>query len=133
MPNLAAITIKKHDGTTDITYTGKQPSAGDGAPAVWRSDTVGSAISHQPELRLTAREGGKGSKRALRGTYVYPQISTNSTTGVTSVIDKAMASVDVTFPKGMASVDVQEFAFQFTNLLASALVKECFAEGVSAT
>lgn len=133
MPAIANIVIKKANGTTDITYVAKSPSAGDGVPAVWRSDTVGFAIAHQPEFRLAAREASKGLKRALRGTYVYPQIATNSTTGVTSVIDRAMASVDVTLPKGMASTDVSEFAYQFANLVASALIKSCLAEGSSAT
>jgi hypothetical protein len=133
MPALANITIKKANGTTDIVYTGKSPSAGDGVPAIWRSDTVGFAVAHQPEFRLTAREASKGLKRAMRVTYVYPQIATNSTTGVTSVIDKAMASADVTLPKGMATADVAEFAYQWANLVASSLIKQCLADGVSAT
>lgn len=133
MPAIANITIKKANGTTDIVYTGKSPSAGDGVPAIWRSDTVGFAVAHQPELRLTAREASKGLKRAMRGTYVYPQIATNSTTGVTSVIDKALFSFDGVLPKGMATADVNECAHQFANLLASALIKQCLADGVSAT
>lgn len=133
MPAIANITIKKANGTTDITYAAKSPSAGDGVPAVWRSDTVGFAQAHQPEFRLAAREASKGLKRALRSTYVYPQIATNSTTGVTSVIDKAVFSFDATIPKGMAAADVSEAAYQFANIVASALVKQCLADGVSAT
>jgi hypothetical protein len=133
MPNLANITIKKSNGTTDIVYSGKIPSSGDGAPAVWRSETVGSAMSHQPELRLAAREAGKGSKRAIRATYVYPQIATNTTTGVTSVIDRAFGSLDFTLPKGMPTADALEAAHQFLNLASAALIKQCVAEGTSAS
>jgi len=133
MPTLANITVKKNDGTTDIIYVAKSPSGGDGIPAIWRADAVGSAASHAPELRLTSREAAKGMKRALRATFVYPQIATNSTTGVTSVVEKAMASADWTLPKGMSSVDVNEFASQFANLIYATLLKDCAKTGYSAT
>lgn len=133
MPAIANITVKKNDGTTDIIYTGVSPSSGDGVPAVWKSQTVGSAQAHQPELRLLSRDGGKGSKRAMRATYVYPQIATNSTTGITSVIDKAAADINWSVPKSMAQADVNEFASQLANLIVSALVKQCVKDGYSAT
>lgn len=133
MPSLANITIKKNDGTTDILYTGVCPSSGDGVPAIWKSQTVGSAQAHQPEFRLSSRDGAKSQKRNLRATYVYPQISTNSTTGITSVVDRAQADVNWTIPKGMSSVDVNEFASQLANLIVSTLVKQCVQTGYSAT
>lgn len=113
MSSIANITIKKNDGTTDVTYTGVQPSSGDGTPAVWKSQTVGSAPAHQPEFRLTSRESKKGASRALRSTFMYPQIATNSTTGITSVVEKAMASTDWDMPKSMSQADINEFASQY--------------------
>lgn len=133
MPSLANITVKKNDGTTDIVYTGVSPSSGDGVPAIWKSQTVGTAHAHQPELRLSARDALKGTKRALRGTFVYPQISTNSTTAITSVVDKASADINWSIPKGMAQTDVNEFASQLANLIVSTLVKQCVKDGYSAT
>jgi hypothetical protein len=53
MPALADITVKMADGTTNITYTGIVPSAGDKTPAVWRSNSVGGSIGQRPELRAT--------------------------------------------------------------------------------
>lgn len=129
MPALANITVKKNDGTTDITYTGVVPSSGDGTPAVWRSATVGTAPAHQPELRVSAREGGNGKNRVVRVTYQYPQIATNSTTGVTTVIEKAALSVELTVPKNMAQTVIDEFASQGANLLASALLKDVAKSG----
>jgi hypothetical protein len=133
MPALADITVKKNDGTTDITFTGVAPSSGDSSPAVWKSQSVGSAASHQPELRLTSREANNGGKRALRATFVYPQIATNSTTGITSVVNRAMASVDITIPKEMAATDVNEFVSQFSNLVDSTLIVSCMKAGYSAS
>lgn len=133
MPSLADITVKKNDGTTDIVYTGVAPSSGDNTPAVWKSQTIGTAGAHQPEFRLTSREANQGSKRALRSTFVYPQIATDSTTSITSVVNRAMASTDWTMPKDMTATDVNEFVSQYANLLASTLLKSCVKAGYAAS
>lgn len=133
MPAISNITVKKSDGTTNVTYTALQPSSGDATAAIWKSQSVGTAPSHQPELRLTAREASKGVRRALRSTYMYPQIATNTTTGLTAVVDRANASTDWTFPKGMAQADINEFVTQYANLLVSTLVVDCVKAGYSAS
>jgi hypothetical protein len=133
MPSIADITIKKNDGTTDIVYAQQMPASGDGSPAVWRATSVGSAPAHAPEFRLTSREASRGVKRALRSTYVYPQIATNTTTSITSVVDRASADTNWTFPKGMSQADINEFVSQYANLLVSTLVKDCVKVGYSAS
>lgn len=129
MPAIANMTVKKNDNTTDIVYTAVVPSSGDGTPAVWRSQTVGSAASHQPEFRLGSKSGANGAKRVMRTTYVYPQIATNTTTGVTSVIDRATFSCDWQLPLGMAAADINEAVSQFAHILASVLIKDCVKSG----
>lgn len=133
MPSLANITVKKNDGTTDIVWTGISPSSGDGTQAIWRSQTVGTAPAHQPEIRLASREADGGKKRALRAYFLYPMIATDTTTGVTSVIHRELASVDWTIPKDMAQVDINEASSQFVNLLASTLFKDCVKAGFAPT
>lgn len=133
MPAISNITVKKNDGTTDIVYTGVQPSSGDGTAAIWKAQSVGTAPAHQPELRLSSRDASKGAKRALRSTYVYPQIASNTTTGLTTVVDRASADTNWNFPKGMPQADINEFVTQHANLLVSALVKDCAKSGYSAT
>lgn len=133
MPTLANITVKKNDGTTDIVWTGVVPSSGDKSAAVWKSQTVGTASAHQPELRMTGRESGDTRKRLLKVTAKYPQIATNSTTGVTSVVDEASFAADWVVPKGMPASDVNEFASQIGNLIASTLLKQCVKEGYAAS
>lgn len=132
MPNIANIVVKKNDNVTDITYTGQVASSGDGSPAIWKSTSVGTASAHQPEFRLLSREAQKGAKRALRSTFVYPQIATNTTTGVTSVIDRATFSTDWTLSKGMTAADINEAVSQYAALCASALIKQCVQQGYSA-
>lgn len=133
MPTMANIVVKKNDGTTDITYTAVTPSSGDKTPAAWKSQSVGTAPAHQPEFRLASREAGAGKKRALRSTFVYPQIATNTTTSVTSVIDRAMAATDWNIPKDMSQTDINEFVSQYANMLVATLVKDCVKAGYSAT
>lgn len=133
MPSLANITVKKNDGTTDIVYTGVQPSSGDATAAVWQSQTVGTAISHRPELHLVARSADGSRKRALRTTFLYPQIATNTTTGVTSVVERLMASTNWTIPRDMTAADVNEAVAQYANLLASTLIKQCVQSQYSAS
>lgn len=133
MPAIADLTVKKYDGTTNIVYSGVQPSSGDGTPAVWKSQTVGTANAHQPEFRLAAKEGSNGAKRNSRVTFQYPQIATNTTTGVTSVIDRFSADVNVSCPKGMTQSDINEAVAQLTNILATTLIRDCLRQGYAAS
>jgi hypothetical protein len=132
MPSAANITVKKNDDTTDVVYTLKSPSAGENAPAIWRNDTVGTAINHRPELRVSFRQGSDGKSRQGRATFVYPEIATNTTTGVTSVVDKSSFALDFRLSQNMAAASTDECVSQFFNLLDSVLVKDCFKQGVSA-
>jgi len=133
MPAIANITVKKNDDTTDIVWTAVQPSSGDGTPATWKSQTVGTASAHQPEFRLSGRDANKGNSRLMRGTFRYPQIATNSTTGVTSVVGVANATVEFEFPKSMPTSDLNEAVSQCFDLTDAALIKDCFKQGYSAT
>lgn len=133
MPAIADIVVKKNDAVTNITFAAQAPSSGDGVAAVWRSTTVGTSPAHAPEFRLASRDADKGKKRALRATFVYPQISTNSTTGVTTVVQRAMVGIDISFSKDMAQTDINEFVAQAGNLFASTLVQACAKAGYSAS
>jgi len=133
MPQIANITVKKNDGVTDIVYTGVSPASGDNTPAIWKAQGVGTAPAHQPEFRLVARDASKGSKRALRSTFVYPQITTNTTTNITSVVDRALAATDWSVPKGMSQADINEFASQYAALLSASIIKDCIKQGYSAS
>lgn len=132
--NITNLTVKKADGTTDITYTGVSPSSGDGVPAIWKSQTVGNALSHQPELRISARNGGKGGvNRVFRLTFQYPETATNSTTGLTYVVRALPIAMDVPIPKDMPTATVSEALKQFANLLDHADIQAVLLSGYSAT
>lgn len=132
MPQLDDITIKKANGTTDIVYTGVVPSSGEKSPAVWRSLSVGTAQAHKPELLVSSQYNGPRTARRVSIRYAYPTLVTGSD-GRTTVSDRALADVTVTLPQNMADIDIDEFANQFVNLLASNLGRAQIKSGYAAT
>jgi hypothetical protein len=126
MPNLANITVKKFDAITDIVWTGVNAASGLDNPAIFRSNTVGSAVAHKPELRVNVKNNGV--KDRVVATFKYPQIATNSTTGVTSVIGTVDGKFEFTADKATDQTVINEASAQFMNLLASALIKQAAAE-----
>lgn len=132
MPQMANITVKKNDGITDVIYTAVVPSAGDKTPAIWRNNTVGTAISHRPEVRVTSRDNGTNAARRVDVLAVYPTTATGSD-GRINVVDKAILNASFLVPKGMLEADVNEAVSQTLNLLASTLIKDTVKSGYAPT
>lgn len=131
MPAMANITIKKADGTTDVVYTQVNASGGDQRWALWRNNSVGTAPAHRPYLRTASRDTQDGRQREVNTEFKYTQVSTNTTTGVTSVVETAFGKAQFRIPKGMEAAPAKEFAFQFGNLMASAMMKAVLEEGAA--
>jgi len=129
MTVMANIVVKKNDGTTDITWSAMTPSAGNNVPAIWRSQSVGGSAGFRPEFRLTSKDGGDGKTRVLRGTISYPQLATDTTTSLVQVPNRASADINWRLPAEMPATDINEFASQFANLIASVLIKDSVKEG----
>lgn len=132
MPNMAAITVKKNDGTTDIVYTNIQASAGDKIPAVWRSNSVGVSPGTRPEFRLSSQSNGPKTARRLDGTFQYPATAVGSD-GKTNVVDRGILNISGVIPQGMTDADINELCAQGLNLFASALIKQSFQAGYAPT
>lgn len=133
MPQIANLTIKKNDGTTDITYTGVVPSSGEKSPAIWRSLTVGTAAAHQPEFRMTSRANGTSTGRRFDVHAQYPTLVTSPADGRISVADRVVFDLSVLVPLNMATTDVNEAVSQLCNLLSTSLVKDSFKTGFAPT
>lgn len=132
MPTLANITIKKADGTTDITWTGVAASAGDKSPALWRSLTVGSAPAFQPTLRVTSRANGPGTARRVDAEVVYPY-TTTGTDGKTYLAERSMLALSFLLPNGMPTETGNEAAAQAARLIGSPLFIQMLQAGFAAT
>lgn len=132
MPSLANITIKKYDGTTDITFTGVAASAGDKSPAIWRSTTVGVAVAHQPEFRVTSRSNGDNSARRIEGALSYPE-AVLGTDSIYRIAHRALGGFYFVLPLGMTTTVSREAAYQMGNLMAASLTKAMLETGFAAT
>lgn len=128
MPTMAAITVKKNDGTTDQIWTNVQASGGDKSPAIWRNQSVGPAPSFMPEMRMSSRPNGDGSVRRLEGTIDWKQ-SALGTDNITRKVNVGLVKFEVVVPQGMPTADLNEFASQASNLLGSTLFKFCVKDG----
>lgn len=126
MPNIADITVKQADGTTDITYTALNPAGGDGIPAIFRSQSVGTVPGLKPEIRISAK--GKTGSRVMRLTARYPNVKTID--GVPTLVSPGSRfSSEFQLDEKQDQADIDEAAEQFANVQASALVKSCAKTG----
>jgi hypothetical protein len=128
MPTMANMTVKKNDGTTDILYTAVVASGGDKSPAVWRSNTVGTAAGQRPELRVQSRPNGDGTARRVDGSFTYPSLVTGSD-GKINVASRFNLTFSGVVPLGMLDTDLNEASAQSMNLMAQALIKSVFQSG----
>lgn len=125
MPNITNLTVKKADGTTDVTYTALNPAGGDGIPAIFRSQGVGSAPAANPEFRVSSRANKAG--RVLRITAHYPKVTTVS--GAEQVNSGAVFTVEMQVSSSQAASDSAEAAAQFVNLCKTPLLQACLNSG----
>lgn len=129
MPNMADITVKKADGTTDITYTSLTPSSGDRVPAQWRVESLGTVAGNRPTLVVSARYSQDRKARLVEGRVVLPETFTDSTTGIISVRNREMFSFNSVVHLDTSDSVVSELAAQSANLLKSALLQSVIKTG----
>lgn len=133
MPQMANITIKKADGTTDIIYVALTPSSGDRTKAVWRVESMGSVPGNRPLLEISSKASQNGQARIVEGKMSYPETYTDSATGVTAVRLRDVGSFVTTVDQRGTDTTHNEMAAQFGNLICSALVQSIIASGFNAT
>jgi hypothetical protein len=128
MPQMADMTVKKNDGTTDVTYTAVQPAAGDKSPAIWRNESVGTAASHRPTFTCQSRYNGNNTARKIDANLTYPTTYVGAD-GRTYVGDKGLLHMDGTLPVNMDVTSINELVAQAANLLKHALMQSAFKSG----
>lgn len=132
MPQMANITVKKNDGTTDVTFTAVVPSAGDKSPAIWRNNGVGNAPAHRPEYSMASSYNGPKTARKVSIKLMYP-ITATGADGKVNVVDRAWYMGELIVPQTMSDADINELVSQSANLGASTLVKDSLKAGYSPT
>lgn len=130
MPNMSDVTVKKADGTTNITYTGLNPAGGDGIPAIFRSQTVGTTPGFKPEVRVLAR--AKKGERVVRLTARYPNVKTIG--GVETLASQgSKMTLEFQLDESQNQSDIDEASAQFLNFANSTLFKDCTKTGFPPT
>lgn len=131
MPQMASITVKKADGTTDIVYNAVMPSSGDKTPAVWRANEVSTIPKHRPVFSILTKDNGPRTARHVSGVFKFPAVSTVG--GVETQSATVPLSFEGTLPTTIDAAVVKEAVYQFGNLLVAELVRAQLEEGYAAT
>lgn len=133
MSSIANITVKATNGTTDVVYVAKTPSSGDGVPARWRADALGTASAFKPELMMTARDNGQKTARRVDLTFTWVYTYTDTATSLVAVKAKAPATLTFALPVEMPDTQVNEAVDQFFNLINHASIRTAFKEAFAPT
>lgn len=133
MPNMADITVKKADGTTNVTYVKKAPASGDRTYAVWTADAESAIHAHRPELKMSTRSNQNGAKPGRIATVVYKRPVVETVAGVATVVATIPMRMEITLPTNVDSSKVSEGIAQGANLLVSALIQASLNEGFAPT
>lgn len=128
MPQMANITVKKADGTTDVLYTAATPAAGDKSAAVWKNKTVGTTNAQNPSFTCVSADNGTRKARRLRTTFNWPKTRLDSG-GNVIVQGGASGESSHLIPQDMTPAEIAEYVAQYANLLSSALIKSAFNDG----
>lgn len=109
------LTIKKADGTTDVTFTMIAASAGDNSPALYRSVTTGQAPNRQDSLEVAGRWNGNNDVRRVNQklTRCYNVVGTDNVERLTS---RVIVEISVAAPTNVPQSHIDEAVAQSANL-----------------
>jgi hypothetical protein len=131
MPQQIDVTVKKADGTTDITYAKVVPSSGNNSPAIWRSP-VGTAPAFKAEMSVRSAPNAANTVRRVEYNFKFPQVVTAGD-GSESVSNTARFQLTGTIPQSMPQTLIDEAVHQCLNWFAHAHSKSQMSEGYAAS
>lgn len=131
MATIANITVKKADGTTNITYSAVQGAAGDANPARWRSDTANPVRAFRDTLSMVAKPNGPATARRVNLIFSGPVV--RSVSGVDAVVGTIPGELSILIPNNLTDTEVAEKVEQFINLLADTAVRTAIKAGFAPT
>lgn len=127
MPNMANLTVKKADGTTDVTYVALTPSAGDQTPARWSLVAANAVAGLRPVYDLQSRFNAKRDARHLQSTLKYPDVRMIS--GVDTVVGNCLITISGVIPLQVTDTVIAEAVAQAANIFKAALIADSFKAG----
>lgn len=133
MPNMADLTIKKADGTTDVTYVALTPSGGDRIAAQWRVEAIGAVAGNRPVFTISAKSSADKQARIIEGKLSYPETFTDSTTGIVSTRLRETYAFTAIVRQDAADATTAEFAAHAANLVKHTLIQSVIKTGYAPT
>lgn len=130
MAQATNLTVKKADGTTDVTYALISASAGDKSPAIWQQAAASLIPAFRPNYALDSAWNGSKTARRVHSRLLMPYVATLSD-GTQSLLNRCLLDITGVFPQDIPSGLVMECVYQGANLFNTALVKESFSSGYS--
>lgn len=129
MPQMADITVKKADGTTDIVYTALGGSSGDNNPAIWEVTASSTYAAYRNKLQCTSRNN---AGKTARNVELYLEVpETILVNGETKLVGKVPVKITVVKPLNVSDATVKEAVYQAGNLAISALARSAMTSGYS--
>jgi hypothetical protein len=132
MPQMANITVKKADGTTDVVYEQVTPSAGDKSPSMWTVPSASTYRNLRPIVQLTTQFNGPRTARRAHIVGSYPIVRTDSG-GNSYAAGNIPVDFTITLPQIVSDNEAKEVVYQMGNLIVSALMRDCLTTARSAT
>lgn len=130
MANIQNISVEKHAGGS-IEWSGLVGSSGDKTPAIWRSQSVGSAVSHRPEYKLATFDSQSGKQRIAKVNVVFPVLATVE--GVSKVVDYNTFTGEFKMSKNASDADIGEFVHQTIALNHDSVIRSAIKVGFAPT
>lgn len=131
MPNMADVTVKKADGTTNVVFVGKVPSAGDKSPAVFSQDSASTIRNQRPVIQVVSQSNGPKTARRVSITGKMPVLRTIG--GAVSVEHEIPLTLTAAIPTAVSDSEADEAVAQFTNFCAAALIRTALSSGYAPT
>lgn len=131
MPNMANITVKKADGTTDTVFNAASPSAGDLSPAVWRQNAASGIIGHRPKVTLVVRDNAAKTGRVFQSAGSFPITQTEGSK--VTLVAVVPLRFEGTLPAGVTDSQLEEAVIQYGNVICSSLFRTALKEQYAPT
>lgn len=127
MPQMANVTVKAANGTTDVVFVSKVAAAGDSSAARWSVDAANASRQLRPTASVQTAFNGPRTARRVNIQVSFPIV--REIGGVPTQVGAFPGSFSAVVPTIATDAEANEFAAQFTNFIAATLIKEVVSVG----
>lgn len=131
MANIANLSVKKTDGTTNVTFSAVAGAASDGVAATWVNTTSSSIRQNRASLSMKAKLNGTKTARRVDIQAVFPIVRIVS--GAEVVVGRIPVDYSLPVPEWATDSEIAEAVDQSINLLSEATVRAQIKSGTSFT